>query len=267
MERADVKVHGGGGRCPFCHDACAADQENIVCNDCLARHHAACWDEAGDRCAGCGGAPARTAESTRALAAARPATKATERPRAQPASLDGLPPAVRARLEADLEPGETVLWVAQPGSLRRVLPTIPAALFAIPWTAFAVFWITGAATATSKAGGPVALFPLFGLPFVLVGLGMFASPLIAWGAAGRACAAVTDRRVLSWEPHGLTGTTLRAWAPGELAGLTRVERADGSGDLVVAEETGRKGRTIQRGLLGIPRVREAERVLREALLP
>ncbi len=258
MERAEVRVRGGGGRCPYCHDACGAEQDNVVCNDCLARHHAACWVEAGDRCAGCCGTPALTASSARA-AGARTAGK---RP---PASLDELPPAIRARVEADLEPGEAVLWVARPGSMLRVLPTIPAALFAIPWTAFAVFWTTSAAATSGRVDGPVELLPLFGVPFVGVGLGMFVSPLVAWCAADRACVAITDRRALSWEPHGLSGTVLHAWTPTELARLRRVERSDGSGDLLVEEAS--RGRPFGRGLLGIPRVREAERVLRESLLP
>jgi hypothetical protein len=41
-------------RCPYCHqDADALDDGSIACGVCLARHHAACWREAGGSCASC----------------------------------------------------------------------------------------------------------------------------------------------------------------------------------------------------------------------
>jgi hypothetical protein len=40
-------------RCPFCHDALDREREAwLACGSCLARHHAACWEESG-RCATC----------------------------------------------------------------------------------------------------------------------------------------------------------------------------------------------------------------------
>lgn len=53
MQRArDKSIDLGRDRCPFCHDDVARD-EAVACQDCLARHHPACWDE-GTRCASCG---------------------------------------------------------------------------------------------------------------------------------------------------------------------------------------------------------------------
>lgn len=48
----EVEVRGSPTRCPFCHEGCTADDDNVVCRDCLARHHAPCWAEAG-RCGAC----------------------------------------------------------------------------------------------------------------------------------------------------------------------------------------------------------------------
>jgi len=42
-------------RCPYCHDPCGPAEAQVVCQACLARHHAACWDELA-RCGACGGA-------------------------------------------------------------------------------------------------------------------------------------------------------------------------------------------------------------------
>lgn len=52
--RSDVHVAASPTRCPFCHDEASA-AGSVACQGCLARHHAACWDEAG-RCAACGAA-------------------------------------------------------------------------------------------------------------------------------------------------------------------------------------------------------------------
>lgn len=46
-----VKPRAGATRCPFCHDDVHA-AESAVCQDCLARHHPACWQESGS-CASC----------------------------------------------------------------------------------------------------------------------------------------------------------------------------------------------------------------------
>lgn len=69
---ARVRARSSPHRCPFCHEDCAAD-EATVCQDCLARQHTGCWDEAG-RCGACGSerALSPTGERPRSRAA-RPA--------------------------------------------------------------------------------------------------------------------------------------------------------------------------------------------------
>ena len=75
-------------------------------------------------------------------------------------------------LTQSLDGGERLLWLGQPRSGIRLRAQdaflIP---FSLLWGGFAIFWELMALTATSKAPGPVAVvFPLFGLPFVFVGL-------------------------------------------------------------------------------------------------
>lgn len=50
-----VRVAGSPVRCPFCHEDVRreAPEAWVACAGCMARHHAACWDEAG-RCSACG---------------------------------------------------------------------------------------------------------------------------------------------------------------------------------------------------------------------
>ncbi|MBX3469878.1 MAG: hypothetical protein KF878_23635 [Planctomycetes bacterium] len=53
-----VRVERSAVRCPFCHDDVRlADADWVACAGCLARHHGACWAEAG-RCGACQGAEA-----------------------------------------------------------------------------------------------------------------------------------------------------------------------------------------------------------------
>jgi hypothetical protein len=56
-----------------------------------------------------------------------------------------LPYDVRATLNNELEPGERVEWMDQPIATRRARATISTVLFGIPWTAFSIFWMWGAA--------------------------------------------------------------------------------------------------------------------------
>jgi len=66
QERDDVKV--SAHRCPYCRDDVPA-AESVVCQDCLTRHHPACWDEAA-KCSSCG-ATARLASERPPLTDAR----------------------------------------------------------------------------------------------------------------------------------------------------------------------------------------------------
>jgi hypothetical protein len=77
-------------------------------------------------------------------------------------------------------------------------------LFAVPFTGFAVFWMAAASgmlfgphVQRAPAPGAFQFFPLFGIPFLLIGLGMLLSPLTykRW-ARQNTRYAVTSKRVL-----------------------------------------------------------------------
>src|SRR5262245_59440895 len=77
-----------------------------------------------------------------------------------------------SEIDRELAPGERLVRSVQP---RRGVRLRPMDAFIIPfsllWCGFAIFWEVGAVTVTSRHGGPIAfVFPLFGLPFVIVGL-------------------------------------------------------------------------------------------------
>lgn len=171
-------------------------------------------------------------------------------------------------LRAELQPGEQVAYAAQPQKRRMVASTLPIVLFGLPWTAFAVFWICGAAgfKLPDFARGGFSFFPLFGLPFVLIGLGMLSAPFWAARLARYTVYAITDQRVLMIS-GGRTKTIRSLW-PHDLQQVYRRERPDGSGDVVLRETvtttSGDRERTSQHEtLMGIPDARHAESLVRK----
>src|SRR5262249_33218360 len=133
-----------------------------------------------------------------------------------------------------LDPGEGLLWSGAPSPGRMALSALPSMVFGVPFTAFSVFWITMAHSMMSHSPmpGPANLFPLFGTPFLLVGLGMLPSPLWAYLGAGRVQYAVTNKRAII--VSGLLSTSVKSFVHSEIHDVQRVERADGSGDVYFA---------------------------------
>jgi hypothetical protein len=135
----------------------------------------------------------------------------------------------------DLMPGERVLWTGQPDT--RILFT-PADRFMVPfsilWCGFAIVWEAGALGllffGDSQGGDAPLLFPLFGVPFVLIGLYMVAGRF-AYKAyqKRRTLYAVTDKRVLILTLTGrrrLTALFLSA-----IPSVQKSTRADGTGTI------------------------------------
>lgn len=146
-------------------------------------------------------------------------------------------------LQRELRRGERVLWQGRP--IARVhSKAFGIYLFAIPWTAFSLLWTAlaaGGATAMAGDGGGIGLaawaFPLFGVPFIAIGLGMLATPFWPLWSARRTLFAVTDQRLIQ-----LTlGRELKSESlPADRIGhVERAERPDGSGTLKIAMRVGR----------------------------
>jgi hypothetical protein len=170
--------------------------------------------------------------------------------------------------EREVEPGERLRWAGRPDPLRPTLMSFGIYFFAIPWTAFAVFWMWGAAgfgTRPVRPDGPWMLFPLFGLPFVLIGLGMLSAPFWAYRKAARTIYAVTNKRLLIIT----TGRTrsVETYAPQDIQFVERTERPNGSGDVLFATcyntDSDNRPRSTKVGFFGIPGVRDVERLVRE----
>lgn len=135
-----------------------------------------------------------------------------------------------------LDPGEKVLWAGQPRQGIFLRASDAAAIpFSLLWGGFAIFWETMALTMTRHGkGAPLfvqIIFPLWGVPFVVIGLYMIFGRFFydAWRRA-RIWYGVTDRRALIVR----TGPT-RTVTSFDLRSLGEVvfqEHGDGTGTLI-----------------------------------
>ncbi len=142
-----------------------------------------------------------------------------------------------ALVDAELEPGERVIWSGQPIPSRYARMTLPIVLFGIPWTAFALFWMAGASGfKVPDFSKGFDVFPLFGIPFVLIGFGLLSSPFWTGRKARRTAYVLTDRRAFTLDGHAWRGFTVRSFAPGRLTDLKRTQYPDGSGNLIFARQ-------------------------------
>jgi hypothetical protein len=177
-----------------------------------------------------------------------------------------------------LDPGETLVWCGAPDPVRIAVQALPMALFGGPFVGFAAFWIvttSGLASSAPSLAGPVRLFPLFGLPCLLIGLAMLSAPLWTFLGARRTLYGITNRRVFI---AGRGGKAVRSFARSDIGDLEHVERDDGTGDLYFAMRRPAPPRTHRRhfvpiraelrtriGFIGIRDVRHVEATLREQL--
>ncbi len=190
---------------------------------------------------------------------------------APPDFADPLRPDAEDRLLAEVGPGEKVIWSGQPKASRFVLATIPVVVMGLFATGFSIFWVVIAFLGT-RQGGFSLIFPLFGLPFVLIGVGMIGSPLWAASKSRRIVYALTDRRLILIEPTFLPGgTRVVSIRGGEIGPIERLERADGSGNLtfgrpIVFDQAQGSAAVMARHLVDIPHVREVESLIRQTLL-
>ena len=171
------------------------------------------------------------------------------------------------RVQRELESGEHIQWMEQPIPRYFTAASTVAFLFAIPWTAFAIFWICGASgfKLPDLSNGWFNLFPLFGLPFVLAGLGMLSAPLWSRRKALKTVYVITDRRAITFDA-GWT-TTIRSYAPDQLQKIYRKEKRDGSGDVVLGQRVvaGSEGgqQTQDLGFLNVRDPKSVEQMLKK----
>ena len=175
-----------------------------------------------------------------------------------------LPQHLQQRLRAELRPGESIVWAGQPIPDRFMKGGFLLWFFFIPWTAFSLFWIAGASGFKLPSfDSGWSFFPLFGLPFLLIGLGGLSAPIWLRRKALSIIYAITNERAISIE--GAKSVTVKFYLVNGLKALERTEHQDGSGDLVFQDEHYRDSdgdrQTRKKGFFAIADVRRVEQLL------
>ncbi|MEI6641363.1 MAG: hypothetical protein WCL10_04960 [Novosphingobium sp.] len=175
-------------------------------------------------------------------------------------------------LRRELMPGERLLWSGRPlpGKLRAAFAIW---FFAIPWTAFALFWeamaflpwMASSHTPSGITWSFGIIFPLFGLPFIGVGLAMLWMPFKAQRKAAQTIYGLTDRRLLrvsAGRKRDSISVLVSQLGPIEVSA-----DPDGAGNLRVQTGTSRDSdgdRVTERfEVLGVPDVGRLETLLLE----
>jgi len=170
------------------------------------------------------------------------------------------------RAQSELQSGESIYWTGTANPGRAALSALPASLFGIPFAGFAAFWISQALRGTaamsrgshnSFASG-FAIFPLFGVPFLLFGLGIVLAPLWAYLKGRSTVYAVTNQRVLIIS--GGNSRSVQSYTHADILGVEHRERPDGSGDIVIITNgimrTNNSVSSIRATLVGVPNVKQ-----------
>ncbi len=182
-----------------------------------------------------------------------------------------IPDKLRKKIDSELEPRESIQWIGQPqpNVSPLIVSCLGVSLFAIPWTAFSIFWIYGALghkiPDLREGFQPHYLFALSGVPFVLVGLGMLFSPFWIWRTAFEKVYIITNKRAIAFE--GANTTTIRSFEPQQLAKIYRRENNDGTGDVVIIVRSWKDSdgdpQKEEVGFLAISNPKQAETLLKE----
>src|SRR5687767_9095305 len=187
-------------------------------------------------------------------------------------SFDGiLPRETAARIDAELRPGERIVWIGQPIPGRFARKSIGMVLFGIPCTAISVFWMIAAGSMSAQESDGARdsfdfFFPLLGLPFLLGGVAMLCSPFWMRRQARRTAYVITDQRALILHARGWRGLALRSFEPEHLTTLRRRPNRDGSGDIIFARRwirTDEGNRFAHIGFFAIANAEQVENLIRE----
>jgi hypothetical protein len=172
-------------------------------------------------------------------------------------------------LQQEIAPGERVLWSGQPAAgLRFESESLQRSGFGLVFFAFSLFWIHGAWNQSSSSNSlQGAVFPLFGIPFVLVGFYLFVGHFF-WNALRRRFTeyAVTNQRVIV--RSGIFSNTTQSIDYRKIPTLTVTEKSDGSGTIQFGEaravNAGEGVTYVATKMEAVPDVRAIYNIIRKA---
>lgn len=191
---------------------------------------------------------------------------------------DRLPPDLRAALQAELDPGETLRWCDRPLGARMFRRAVGQSLIGAGVLTVIAAMILFASYKTLREGWsspatdrpeffPTA--PLLGVALAVAGflaaLASLSGPWFARARAARTVYALTNTRVMTFIKKRSGAIDALAIEPGHPLAIGRKEYGDGSGDIVLyPAPEGRLGRFL---LAATPDPRAVERLIRTTFDP
>lgn len=180
-----------------------------------------------------------------------------------------------AELRRQLLIGERISWSGQPAP-HRLTAGLAIWIFAIPWTVFAIAWTGFAGVAgwfaqerTATVSILSVVFPLFGLPFIIVGFWMLAQPIRAMRDARWTIHALTDRRLITLSLA--RGRKVKSVLLNQIGPIRLRERRGGWGTLTIETHTSRDSEGTRETetfeVAGVPDAARLERLLLERVAP
>jgi Bacterial PH domain len=140
--------------------------------------------------------------------------------------------------------------------------------FGVVFFSFSVFWMLGAWSQTSNSNSiQSVVFPLFGIPFVLIGFHLFIGHFF-WSALRRKFTeyAVTNQRVIMCS--GIFSKTTQSIEYRKIPTLTVTEKSDGSGSIQFGEtkaiNAGEGVSYVATKMEAVPDVRSVYNIIRKA---
>lgn len=187
---------------------------------------------------------------------------------------DQVPITHASAVEAELAPGEQLLWIGVGDPKRHARRAWPVFAFGLFFTAFSgfmgvLFLVSPSKSSVDQPQSSNGLAPLLIFAFILVGMGIMTIPTFLKASARRTVYAVTNRRVLLVVlPRTQLGNSrVTSVTPKALKTIECTQRADGSGDIILWWSLPYSSRDeYPQGLIGINRVREVHALIQQTLL-
>jgi hypothetical protein len=190
--------------------------------------------------------------------------------------LNKLPNDLRNAATAALQPGERILFAAQPDWRSGWLGLLATFSFGAFWLSIAMMFFVGSGASLlgispmlskgKPAGFGLSLFMfLFSLPFVAIGLGFLAAPFLAMRKARATVHLITDDRLINISIG--RDTNIESFPFKKINFVKRRSRANGSGTLEIGYGVERDSDGDPRPLTfdwsGIPDATQAEALIRD----
>ncbi|MEX1376751.1 MAG: hypothetical protein AB1Z23_04645 [Eubacteriales bacterium] len=163
-------------------------------------------------------------------------------------------------IQDNLLPGEEILWEGQPQVANRLnIGNITKSIFGVFWLGFSLFWTLTAFLATrninaSSATGSILkyFFPLFGLPFVAIGIFMvFISPIKQRKKNLMTFYYITDKRIII-NVNTLKSPTFNSLFIKDLNDVRITKNRDNTGTIIFGSSFANSGYTARVTLVNSP---------------